>query len=142
MGDDVEPRSRGAGFFARYTAPLLAYLACIVWLSHQPGRPGSLPFPHLDKLIHLVEFAIVGVLIVRWLARHPRLRPATPGRTIAFAVVLGIAFALLDEFHQSFVPGRSTEALDLVADAVGVSAGAWLWTVAQARFGARAIRGS
>lgn len=143
MPDDTEPRSvGGARFFVRCTAPLLAYLACITWMSHQPGRPGSLPFPHLDKLIHVVEFSLVGVLLFRWIVHHPRVAPRTVRGAIGAAVALGVGFALLDEFHQSFVPGRSTELLDLVADTVGVTLGAWLWAGAQARFRARAIRGS
>jgi VanZ family protein len=68
----------------------------------------------LRKLAHAAEFAILGALLVRALRR--------PG----WAVALGIAYAVSDELHQSFVPGRQGSALDVALDSVGVVVGAVL----------------
>jgi VanZ family protein len=35
-------------------------------------------------------------------------------------------YGVSDEFHQYFVPGRSVEALDVLADALGGLLGAWM----------------
>jgi VanZ family protein len=43
-----------------------------------------------------------------------------------WAIALGIAYALSDEIHQSFVPGRQGAFLDFAIDSVGVVAGAIL----------------
>jgi len=34
--------------------------------------------------------------------------------------LIGFLFALLDELHQGFVPGRDAELADIVVDAVGM----------------------
>lgn len=50
---------------------------------------------------------------------------------------LGSAYGLLDEYHQTFVPGRSASPLDVLVDAAGVAAGvSTLWGVARLRRGA------
>ena len=92
--------------------------------------------PLRDKGVHLVEYAVLGFLLAHatfltW-PRHPRLR------TYLLAVLIGVLWGLLDEIHQAFVPGRSAELLDLVADAIGVSSGAALrrlfpWTLGSER---------
>ena len=52
---------------------------------------------------------------------------ATPGMLIAggapAAWLIGTAYAVTDEFHQSFVPGRSCELRDVVIDSCGVLTG-------------------
>ena len=40
---------------------------------------------------------------------------------VAFAA--GIAYAITDEIHQSFVPGRVMSGIDLTVDAVGLLVG-------------------
>ena len=65
----------------------------------------------LRKLAHATEYAILGALLVYALRR--------PG----WAVVLGIAYAISDEIHQSFVPGRQGSPLDVLIDSAGVIAG-------------------
>lgn len=72
---------------------------------------------HLDKLIHGVEFAVLG-----WLACK-----ALAGRRGAWllAALAAALFGLTDEWHQSFVPGRDASVGDAIADAVGSVIGAW-----------------
>jgi len=44
-----------------------------------------------------------------------------------WAWVLAVAYALTDEFHQSFVPGRHPSLLDvLIFDATGAATALWL----------------
>lgn len=72
-----------------------------------------------DKLVHGLVYATLG-----WLLRRPmRLQGA---RALAVALGLTIAWGLCDEVHQSFVPGRFADVMDLLADAVGGAIGAGL----------------
>jgi VanZ family protein len=79
--------------------------------------------PMRDKLIHLVEYGVLG-----FFCAHATLRtwPRKPRRRmLALGAFLASAFGLSDELHQAFVPGRSAELLDFVADTVGASCGAY-----------------
>jgi VanZ family protein len=83
------------------------------------GRPaGDLPLPGgWDKPAHFSEYALLGYFLARGLG----------GRRAALSgFVLAVGYGLLDEFHQSFVPGRDPSALDLLADAAGAMAGSLL----------------
>lgn len=67
-----------------------------------------------DKLAHFVAYAVLGLLLAR--------AQALSGLRPWVAVALGLAYAASDELHQSFVPGRSAEIADFLADALGVMA--------------------
>jgi VanZ family protein len=69
----------------------------------------------LRKIAHAVEFAILGALLLR------ALRAELP------ALAAGIAYAVTDEVHQLFVPGRRGAPLDVLIDGVGVAVGVALW---------------
>jgi VanZ family protein len=69
----------------------------------------------LDKLAHFGAYAVLG-LCRQFAARRNRLSPL-------IAIGLGIVSGLSDELHQHFVPGRSVEFADWVADSLGVIAG-------------------
>lgn len=59
------------------------------------------------KLAHMAEYAVLALLYRRALAGN------------WFAFLLTIAYAASDEWHQSFVPGRSASPLDVLVDAGG-----------------------
>jgi VanZ family protein len=68
----------------------------------------------LRKIAHAAEFAVLGFLLVR----------ALGGEWAALA--LGIAYAVSDEVHQHFVPGRLGSPVDVAIDAAGVAVGVLL----------------
>ena len=78
----------------------------------------------LRKIAHAAEYAVLGALLSRALRR--------PG----LAVALGILYAVSDEAHQTFVPGRMGSPIDVAIDALGVVAGVVVWerTFARSRF--------
>ena len=43
------------------------------------------------------------------------------------ALAAGIAYAISDEVHQHFVPGRVGSPVDVLIDSVGVAVGVLLW---------------
>ena len=69
----------------------------------------------LRKLAHAAEFAVLGGLLLRAL------------RDERAALAAGIAYAVSDELHQHFVPGRVGSPLDVALDSVGVALGVLLW---------------
>ncbi|MEM7136123.1 MAG: VanZ family protein [Myxococcota bacterium] len=81
-------------------------------------------FPWRDKGIHFIEYGVLGwlcaVAAFRTWPNHAR------WRTALFALFVAVLWALSDEIHQAFVPGRSADARDLVADALGATSGVLL----------------
>jgi VanZ family protein len=75
---------------------------------------------HLDKLNHLLAFAVLAVLAQ---AAYPD-RPRAPLRW-----TLLLAYGLLIEAVQAFLPQRELSLLDLAADGAGVLAGALIYRV-------------
>lgn len=79
-----------------------------------------------DKLAHTAIYALLGAL---WVWPWWRRLQANGGRWFAgwqpWALAAG--FGACDEIHQSFVPGRSCDAADWLADALGAAAAVWVW---------------
>jgi VanZ family protein len=75
-----------------------------------------------DKAAHLLAYAALGASLLRALASG-RSAGMTVRRMVA-AAVLATLYGVSDELHQSFVPGRHPELMDLVADGIGGATGA------------------
>lgn len=93
-------------------AGLLTVAGIIFYLSSQPALPTPPMFPHQDKVFHFLEFAGLGLMVFLN-------RDSWGGRPLPLMILLVLAYALTDEVHQSFVPGRDCSAADLAADAAG-----------------------
>ena len=82
------------------------------------------------KCAHFTEYLILGVCML--FAVNGRSLPDVSGIRIRFlrrglpAWVFGTIYAVTDEIHQHFVPGRSCELRDVCIDAAGVMAGVWI----------------
>jgi VanZ family protein len=97
---------------------LLIMLVGIFYLSHQPSLKVIPPlFPHQDKILHAGIFFLlfISMIINRDLCRgfHP----------VLVLFTFGVIYAVSDEIHQSFVPGRDCSAGDLIADIIGLTVG-------------------
>jgi VanZ family protein len=68
------------------------------------------------RLAHLSEYAILAVLWRRAFVRGRNLTPRSAG---VLALAISVAWAILDELHQSFVPSRSASLADVLVDTVG-----------------------
>jgi len=100
--------------FITLWGPFVAALVVVFWLSSLSHVPGAQRF--WDKLLHAVGYAVLGVLALR--AFHGGFRSLRMEPTLYAALVV-ILWAISDEIHQSFVPGRDASPWDVVADAVG-----------------------
>lgn len=66
---------------------------------------------------HVGEYFILGLLLFRAFRSGSKAR--YPLRWAAFALGIVILYASTDEFHQSFVPGRTPSPIDVGIDSVG-----------------------
>ncbi len=87
----------------------------IVWASNH-GTVATPKFtqwiPSFDKVAHFSIFGLLATLMVR----------AVRGRWAPWVVIALISvFGVTDEWHQSFVPGRSCDVLDWLADTLGAA---------------------
>jgi len=89
-------------------------LPILHWLFPSVSRP-TLFFMHfvIRKCAHVVEYFLLSLLILRAL-RGDRNELRLCWVMAAIVVVAG--YAALDEFHQSFVPGRTAELSDILLD--------------------------
>lgn len=75
-----------------------------------------------DHAGHSIGYAILGALVFRALA-GASWHGVTMARGVG-SVVFSVAYGMSDEWHQSFVPGRSPAWDDVVADLRGALLGA------------------
>jgi len=112
--------------FALYQLPLVLYAGMVFAVSSLPQLPDpGLDIPYLDKLAHFGEYLIFGLLAVRATANNGG-KPT--GRAVyLLAALISIAYAALDEYHQSFVVGRTADWRDFAADSLGIMAGIFVY---------------
>jgi VanZ family protein len=108
--------------FTHYWLPVWAYCAAIFIQSSFPTTQQLPQWPYLDKILHIAAYTLLGLLFFRALATG-RLAD-NRNMSLIFSILFAGLYGLSDEFHQSFVPGRSAEAADALADLIGGFIGA------------------
>jgi len=117
---------------ARLLVPALGWAAVIFGLSSIPGADiPSPPIPSADKLAHLGVYGVLGFLWFRCARAWPAPAVAPSPRPVrrstwAWTIVAVLAYGISDELHQAFVPRRSPDILDVLADLGGGALGAGL----------------
>ncbi len=98
--------SFNAGNTSRIIGPL------VLWLFPNTS-PETMATIHFitRKLAHFTEYAILGFLAARAFRTSPR--------WFLISAVLIVVYALLDEYHQSFVPSRTASIFDSLIDMAG-----------------------
>lgn len=94
----------------------IGWATVIYLLSSQPGLNVPPLFAGQDKILHAIVFGILGFFLLG------AQRPADRGyrdRDILLTILLVMLYGISDEVHQLFVPGRSADFLDVVADTAG-----------------------
>ena len=101
--------------------PLLLAMGVIFFASHQP----SVELPNfglwdlgVKKLRHFLAYALLALLALRALLDGKR-----PYLT---AIFITLIYAISDEFHQTFVPGRNGTPIDVAIDMLGALSCLWL----------------
>lgn len=123
-GPGSAPSRSGAGRVAWLWGPVAVSMAVIFALSamSSPPNPGAVG----DKTEHFVGYGILGAVTAR--ATAGGTLAGLSGGAAAAAWTLATLYGVSDEYHQSFVPGRTADPADALADASGaaVAVGA-LW---------------
>jgi VanZ family protein len=103
--------------------PAALWCVVIFTLSAIPGSAlPELSVSGADKLVHAVVYGVLGALSWRGARRA---RPHHPtGRVVAVAALIAMLYGITDELHQAFVPNRTPDWRDGIADTVGGIAGA------------------
>lgn len=128
---------------------VIAWMALIFFLSHQPATVSSelssevteviieiietvapntqFEFGNLNHLVrknaHFFAYLLLGLLTINALRRSG----STGYPSAGVALVICILYAISDEVHQLFVPGRSGEVRDVIIDTAGASVGIGLY---------------
>lgn len=128
--------------FITYWLPVVMWMGAIYWGSSQSVLPEPLSSPSwqgvlLRKTVHLVEYAVLGALLWRALfntplaqrkaersdVKDPRATSVSwRGRSFPVALMIGLLYAIFDEWHQSLIPNREARLLDVVIDMAGIVA--------------------
>jgi VanZ family protein len=106
--------NRGMGLWL----PPVALMALIFVLSNQPDLNSGLgTIDHIGrKVVHFAIYALLCFLIWRPLTTVTGAR-----RAILLALLVTSAYAVTDEWHQTFVEGRSGTIFDWLIDTAGAS---------------------
>jgi hypothetical protein len=100
-----------------YWLPVVIYAGFIFTISSVSGKDIPGLFIHQDVVFHLLEYAVFALLITRAMkgcySRMARVK------RLLLVMIFVLGYALLDEFHQSFVPGRTASLVDVATDVVG-----------------------
>lgn len=102
-----------------YLVLLLLWVSFTFFLTSLPKAEMPVQFRFADKVAHLAIYSVMGVLCGLW-----RRSSGGSGRRAVLEALLFIAAAgAVDEIHQYWIPGRSTEMGDWIADLLGGGAG-------------------
>lgn len=104
--------------------PLVLYWIILFTATSLPAA--NVPsFAVSDKIKHLSAFFGLSVLLSLTLLYQDKVSLFKKYFLVVALIICSI-YGLLDEIHQSFVPGRNSEFLDWVADSLGAAAGVLL----------------
>jgi len=105
--------------FLKYQFPAFAWMGIIFILSSIPGNyfPEQ-PFDLFDKLVHACLFGILTYLIYRGFQYQDK-SAFFKNFSIAIAFLICVIYGIIDELHQEYVPGRSPDITDALADILG-----------------------
>jgi len=106
-------------YYFFYWIPVYLYAALIFYISSRADlSPLVEPFfKHTDKILHIFEFGFLCFLIIRALAAS--IKNFSTKQIYCHALIFSIIYGIMDEVHQSFVPGRTMTIPDIIADIIG-----------------------
>ena len=107
----------------KYWWPTVVWAAVIFGFSSKPTLITSHIYWQdfvVKKIAHLFVYAVLAVLLYRSLKHTTKLNKTY---LLLFTITITTLYALSDEFHQSFTPGREPRLRDVAIDVVGAITG-------------------
>ena len=109
-------------YFIKYWVPVIIYMGFIFYISslsnplEQIIPQKALIYLDLKRFIyHIVEYAILSLFLYRALKINTK-NPQT------LAILITILYAITDELHQYFIPGRISNVFDITINSFGAIA--------------------
>ena len=76
----------------------------------------------VSPVAHFLEYTVFGLLLAYALGLRMGL-----AQSMVLAIVIASCYGVTDEFHQYFVPGRTTDVMDGLVDTIGAALGAAIY---------------
>jgi VanZ family protein len=112
--------------FVKWWLPVIVWLIVIFVgssIGNVPRVGGKTSDTIVHRAAHVLEFAVLGVLLLRALSKD---KPITK-REIIITLIMIVIYGASDEFHQRHTPGRSSEGLSVLFDVAGGLIGVWVY---------------
>lgn len=98
--------------------PLILYWIVLLFATSVPDN--AIPTTGVsDKILHFMAYFVLGVLLNLTLAFQNKYK-LLQNKSVIATLILGSMYGIFDEVHQYFIPGRSMELFDLMADFSGL----------------------
>ncbi len=117
VSSSTQPR-----IFVFYWLPVILYCLLIFIQSSYPATQSLPSIPHMDKLAHTGAYALLGFLFFRVFQTTSIQKNAV--LLVIFSALASSLYGISDEIHQYFVPSRTADIVDVLADAAGGILGA------------------
>jgi len=111
--------------FFIYWFPILLYCLLIFIQSSRPSPDITPHWPYIDKVLHFTAYALLGALFLRAF-KTTRIKNNLI-LVFILSALLSSLYGISDEIHQSFVPFRTADAMDALADILGSITGVYLY---------------
>ncbi|MDX2130171.1 MAG: VanZ family protein [Chloroherpetonaceae bacterium] len=113
--------------FLKNQVPAIIFALAIFIQSSLPAQalPKGDIFTH-DKLIHTGAYFVLAFSTLHALRFQTRFKDASE-HPFSTAFMVTLLYAISDETHQLFTPGRSAEIMDLNADLLGILLALIIW---------------
>lgn len=108
--------------FVFYWLPVILTCLLIFIQSSYPATQSLPSILHMDKLAHVGAYALLGFLFFRLFQSTSILKSAV--LLVILSALASSLYGISDEIHQHFVPSRTADIMDVMADVTGSVLGA------------------
>lgn len=102
----------------RFYLPPIIYGILILAVSSMPLKVPDIRVGfQIDKLLHLFEYCIFAILLIRAF-KNSTVKTLRDNALLISIIFIGL-YGWLDEFYQSFIPNRNSSIFDVLFDTIG-----------------------
>ena len=93
-----------------FGAVVVVFLLLALFVGGAQPQAIGLFEPPMDKVVHSFYYAFITQCLGRLIGLH-----------LSLSIFLALSISIADEVHQLYLPGRSADILDLIADGFGIT---------------------
>lgn len=114
----IKPMGKSPSRIIRFYLPPVIYGILILIVSSIPLKAPNINLGfQIDKLLHLLEYFIFTILLIRAF-KNSTVR-TLKDNALLIDIIFIILYGSLDEFYQSFIPNRDSSIFDVLFDTIG-----------------------